>query len=51
MQANRNIHLCHEKAPFTSDPAAKHPKTTNLRLQTYEKNQWTFLLTPHGRLL
>ena len=30
MQANRNIHLCQEKRPFTSYPAAKHPKHNKL---------------------
>ena len=28
-----------KKHPITSYPTAKHPKTTNLRLQTYGKNQ------------
>ena len=37
-----------KKHPFASYPAAKHP---NLRLQTYHKKQWTYLLTPHGRQL
>ena len=32
-----------KKHPFTSYPAAKHPNTANFRLQTYDKNQWTFL--------
>ena len=40
-----------KKHPFASYPAAKHPKTTNLLLQTYDKNQWTLLLTLYGRLL
>ena len=37
-----------KKKPFRSYPAAKHPNTTNLRLQTYNKNLWTFLITTHG---
>ena len=40
-----------KKHLFASYPAAKHPNTANLRLHTYDKNQWTFLLTPHGRRL
>ena len=40
-----------KKHPFASYPAAKHPNEANLRLQTYDKNQWTFLITPHGRRL
>ena len=32
-----------QKHPFTSYPAAKHQNTANLMLQTYKKNQWTFL--------
>ena len=31
-----------KKHPFTNYPAAQHPKTINLRLQTYDKTQWTF---------
>ena len=31
-----------KKHPFASYPAAKHPNTANLRLQTYDKDQWTF---------
>ena len=46
------IYICaRKKHPFTSYPAAKHPKTTYLRLQIYDKNHRTFLLTPHGCLL
>ena len=37
--------------PFASYPAAKHPNAANLQLQTYDKNQWTFLITQHGRQL
>ena len=33
-----------KKHPFASYPAAKHPNTSNLRLQTYDKNQWTFFI-------
>ena len=40
-----------KKHPFASYPAAKHPNAANLRLQTYDKNQWTFFITPHGRPL
>ena len=29
---------------FASHPAAKHPNAANLRLQTYDKNQWTFVI-------
>ena len=32
-----------KKHLFTSYPAAKHQNAANLGLQTYEKNQWTFL--------
>ena len=32
-----------KKHPFTSYPAAKHPNTANLQLQTYDKTQWTFV--------
>ena len=31
-----------KKHSFASYPSAKHPNTANLRLQTYDKNQWTF---------
>ena len=31
-----------KKHPFTSYPAAKHPETSNLWLQTYDRNQLTF---------
>ena len=31
-----------KKHPFASYPAAKHSNAANLRLQTYDKNQWTF---------
>ena len=31
-----------KKHPLASNPAAKHPNAANLRLQTYDKNQWTF---------
>ena len=31
-----------KKHPFTSYSAAKHPNAANSRLQTYDKNQWTF---------
>ena len=34
------------KHPFASYPAAKHPNAAKLRLQTYDKNQWTFFITP-----
>ena len=40
-----------KKRPFASYPAAKHPNAANLRSQKYDKNQWTFLMTPHGRRL
>ena len=30
-----------KKHPFASYPAAKHPNASNLRLQTYDKTQWT----------
>ena len=30
-----------KKHPFASYPAVKHPNAANLRLQTYDKNQWT----------
>ena len=30
-------------------PQQRIQNTTNLRLQTYEKNQWMLLLAPHGR--
>ena len=32
-----------KKHPLTCYPAAKHQNVANLELQTYEKNQWTFL--------
>ena len=32
-----------KKHSFVSYPAAKHPNAANFRLQTYDKNQWTFL--------
>ena len=35
MQANRKIHLARKKHPFTSYPAAKHPKQQIC-------HQWTF---------
>ena len=31
-----------KKHPFASCPVAKHPNAANLRLQIYDKNQWTF---------
>ena len=31
-----------KRHPFTCYPAAKHPNAANLRLQTYDENQWTF---------
>ena len=34
-----------KKHPFASYNTAKHPDASNLRLQTYNKNQWTFLIT------
>ena len=34
--------------PFASYPTAKHPNATNLRSQTYDKDQRTFVITPHG---
>ena len=40
-----------KKDPFASYPAAKHPNAANLQLQTYDKNQWTFVIAPHGRRL
>ena len=46
-----------KKHPFASYPAANrpnaanHPNAANLRLHTYDKNQWAFLITPHGRRL
>ena len=33
-----------KKHSFASYPAAKHPNVANLRLQTYDKNQWTFFI-------
>ena len=52
MQANRKIHLCQKKAHIYKLSRRKAPKNTaNLRLQTYEKNQWTFLIILHGRRL
>ena len=38
-----------KKNPFESYPAAKHPNTANLRLQTYDKNTLTFLSRNTGR--
>ena len=32
-----------QKHSFTSYPTAKHQNTANFDLQTYEKDQWTFL--------
>ena len=40
-----------KKHPFASNPAAKHSNAANLLLQTYDKNQWAFFITPHGRRL
>ena len=37
-----------KKQSFASYLAAKHPNAANLQLQTYDKNQWTFVITPHG---
>ena len=36
--------------PFASYPTAKYPNAANSRLQTYDKNQWTFLITRHTTL-
>ena len=44
MQANRkNTSMLAKKHPFTCCPTAKHQNAANLTLQTYTKNQWTFL--------
>ena len=40
-----------KKHPFASYPAAKHPNAAKLRLQSYDKSQWTFLITPYRRRL
>ena len=42
--ARINILQCINKThPFASCPSAKHQNIASLGLQTYEKNQWTFL--------
>ena len=33
-----------KKHPFMSYPAAKHSNASNMRLQTYDKNLWTFFI-------
>ena len=38
-----------EKAPIYMLRRSKAPKAANLALQTYEKNQSTFVMPPHGR--
>ena len=44
MQANRNIHLCLEKHPFTSYPAAKHPKYSNFDITDMREKPADFFL-------
>ena len=39
------------KDPSTCCPAANHQNHNNLKLQTCEKNQWTFWMVSHGLLL
>ena len=39
-----------KKPPFTCCPVAKLQNAANLALQTYGKNQWTFLW-PHTQTL
>ena len=43
MQVKKNIHLCQEKnTHWQVIPQQSTQNTTNLQLQTYEKNKWTF---------
>ena len=42
MQTNKTYIYARNKHPFASYPAAKHPNASNLRLQTYDKKQWSF---------
>ena len=49
MQANRKIHLCLRKGTHLhAVPQQSTQNTTNLGLQTYKKNQWTFLVIHTG---
>ena len=44
----KNTSMLAKKHLFANYSAAKHQNATNLGVQNYEKNQWTFIMVPHG---